>query len=368
MAKRRKLEAPSADELGRIEAEFRRETGAGLPRTGAPIAQVAADAAAALDLGDSDARVAQAKDAADAERLRKAEADGLVMLDIPLDDIEADSMVRDRSVLDKEALDELRQSISRSGQRLPIEVYALVDPEAGKPRFGLLSGYRRLKVMRDLHENSGWEFYSTIRAILRKPRAAQDRFAAMVEENEVRQSLSQYERGRIAVIAAQQGAFENTESAVSAMFPVASKAKRSKIRSFAMIFEELGDLMTFPENLKEKEGLRIAMALRDGAESRLREALATNQGVDPASEWALIEAVLDELDGAPRVGKRAGRPKVRVPPSGWAGRDTLRLSSGITLRKDSDAEGYLIHLSGKALTPDLMDSLMEEIRVLLERP
>lgn len=106
-------------------------------------------------------------------------------------------------------------------------------------------------------------------------------FAAMIEENEIRSSLSHFERGRIAVIAAQQGAFANVEASVEALFQQASKAKRSKIRSFALIFEELGDMLAFPEALREKDGLRLATGLRDGAERALREALAAETPETP---------------------------------------------------------------------------------------
>ncbi|MCF6445745.1 ParB N-terminal domain-containing protein [Nereida sp. MMG025] len=369
MAKRRRLEAPSAEDLSKLEEEFRRETpDPAKSKAGAPIAQVAKETAEALTYADPTARAAQARNAADAETLRKAQADGLVMLDIPLSEIDADSMVRDRSVMDREALDELERSIAQNGMRLPVEVYALAEGAHPTARYGLLSGYRRLFVLRRLYEKTGVESFATVRAIERAPAQDADRFAAMVEENEIRQQLTHYERGRIAAIAAKQGVFANTEAAVAAMFPAASKAKRSKIRSFAMIFEELGDILQFPENLREKDGLRIASALRDGAEERLREVLDTGQGSDAASEWDLIEATLDGMDEGSGRKARGGRPKVHVPKAGWVSADSVRLSSGITLRKGSDSKGYSIHISGKNLSADLMDSLFDEIRAKLEAP
>jgi len=369
MAKRRRLEAPSNADLNKIEEEFRRETSHPESRRSTPpIAQVAAETAESLNLGDPTARVAQARDKADAEKLREAQSKGLIMLDIPLSEIDADSMVRDRSMMDAEPLDELRKSILKNGMRLPIEVYELPAKDGQGPRFGLLSGYRRMHVVRAIHDLMGPGHFDTIRAILREPGADADRFAAMVEENEIRQSLSHYERGRIAAIAAKQGVFENTEAAVAAMFPVASKAKRSKIRSFAMIFEELGDILEFPENLREKDGLRIAAGLRDGAENRLREALATGQGHDPASEWALIEATLNTLEASPDRKSRGGRPKMHVPPAGWAGDNTVRLSNGIILRKDSNTSGYTIHISGTLPPTDVVDRLFEQVQYLLEKP
>lgn len=361
MAKRRRLEAPSTADMDKIEEEFRRETPARPSAGAAPIAQVAADAAAAFDPIDPEARAALAK-------LQTAEEKGLLLLDLPLDAINPDAMIRDRSMLDQAEMTELQISIAANGLRLPIEVFEIAGE--GPQKYGLLSGYRRFRAVQNLRALRGAEdtTFNTIKAILRRPQADADRFAAMVEENEVRASLSHYERGRIAVIAAQQGAFANAEAAVEAMFPVASKAKRSKIRSFALIFEELGDLLVFAETIREKDGLRLATALRQGGEARFREVLGTGQGTDPASEWALLEAVLDEMADLPKVTRKGGRPRINVLKPGWHGDDTLVLSNGIKLRKDSDSHGYLIRLSGKELSPDLIDSLMEEIRHLLERP
>lgn len=379
MAKRRRLEAPSAAELDRIEEEFRRETSQPDGRRAAPIAQVARETAAALDFSDPSALAARGQDAEDAERLREAEAQGLLMLDIPLDQIQLDSMIRDRSVIDEDALRELRESILKNGMRMPIEVYQLANEAhgvnatgpavqgEGGPQFGLMSGYRRLHVMKQLHGEMGQGFFDTIRAVLRRPATDADRFAAMVEENEVRQQLSHFERGRIAALSAQQGVFANTEAAVAALFPVASKAKRSKIRSFAMIFEELGDILKFPENLREKDGLRIASALRDGREVDLREALIPFQPATPSEEWLLLESALNGLEQSEARAARGGRPKAKPRTPGWSGQ-TRTLNNGIRLKKSEDAKGYVLHISGRTLPPDVLTEVVDRVAYLLEDP
>ena len=276
-------------------------------------------------------------------------------------------MVRDRMVIDGEAQAELRLSIAASGLRLPIEVFELETPEEGR-RYGLLSGYRRLMAVRGLLELTEAQKHTTIRAIVR-PRSETDAaFAAMVEANEVRAELSQFERGRIAVIAAQQGAFANTEAAVDVLFTTGSKAKRSKVRSFALIFEELGDMLRFPEALTEKRGLRLAAALRAGGEARLRAALAEREAAEAEEEWALIEPVVAETESAPRAKGRGGRPKSKPDlRTGWLDDKTIRTSSGATIRRGTDGAGHLLHIEGKAVDAEIMDSLMVEIQALLER-
>ena len=193
-------------------------------------------------------------------------------------------------------------------------------------------------------------------------------FAAMVEENEVRAELSHFERGRIAVIAAQQGAFANTEEAVNRLYATGSKAKRSKVRSFALIFEELGDMLEFPEDLTEKRGLRVSAALRLGAEAQLREALSGRPAKDSDEEWAALEPIIVGFESGPRDASRGGRPKSKPKELGWTNAKTLQLSSGITIRWAQDSRGHILRFEGRGIDSEIMKSLMTEIRNLLEKP
>jgi len=362
MVKRKRLEAPSTDDLSRIEEEFRREASPRRPGVAAPIAQVAADSTEAMVAG------AQARDLSDAQAMRAAREKGLVILEVPLEHIQADAMIRDRTVLIAEEMTELQTSIALNGLRLPIEVFALPDPQPDEPRYGVLSGYRRLMAVQHLYDLTGDEKYAIIRTLLRDPEKMGGAFAAMIEENEIRASLSHFERGRIVVIAVHRGAFVNVEEAVNALFPSASKAKRSKIRSFALIFEELGDMLNFPETLKEKEGLRLAQTLRQGGEARLREVLASEVSDTPEREAELLALALSEFEEKPKDARRGGRPSLNLPKSRPPDCRTLNLSSGITLQRDEDSQGYLIRLSGRGLTSDRIDSLMVELQNLLEKP
>ena len=99
MAKRKTLVAPSTEDLSRFEDEFRRET-LGRSPLAAPIAHVAADTAAQIDPRPLVDRTVEARDRADAARLRQAEVSGLLIQEIPLDQIDADALVRDRMSLD----------------------------------------------------------------------------------------------------------------------------------------------------------------------------------------------------------------------------------------------------------------------------
>lgn len=362
MARRRRIEAPSQDDLQQIEAEL---AGGKRARPAIPIAQVAAQSAAEAEPLSAEERAGAARLRADAERLRMAEAAGLILTEIPLAGIDANAMVRDRTVMSDEDMTELRLSIAASGLRMPLEVFALPDPD-GPVRYGLLSGYRRLLACRGLLE-LGREEFRTVKCFVRQPDGVGAAYSAMVEENEVRASLSHFERGRVAVIAAQQGAFTNTEEAVNHLFASASKAKRSKVRSFAVVFEELGDMLIFPEALTEKRGLAVATALRNGAERRFREVLASTTPGDAEAEWGLLDRVIQEMSDAPRDKSRGGRPST-APAAGWQGPDVLRTSTGYVIRRLADERGVSFRLEGKHLPAELQESLMERIRYLLEAP
>jgi ParB family transcriptional regulator, chromosome partitioning protein len=368
MAKRRKIAAPSAEDLDRMEEDFRRETAARAgtaPLALAPIAEVASESAGRGQPLPPEIRETQARDRTDAERLREAESKGLVMVDMPLGWIDEGVMVRDRIALDPEEMTELKRSILSNGLRLPIEVYDK-GPKVEAKRFGLISGFRRLRAMRELHAEHGFDHHGAIRAVVRDPADLGGAIVAMVEENEIRTQLTHYERGRIAVIAAQQGTYGSVEEAVNTLFGAASKAKRSKIRSFALIYEELGDMLEHGEDLREKDGLRLAQVLRQGGEGRLREAL--DAGSAGGDEWSVLEPVVTALESGATAGKgRGGRPRSarRKPSPGWVGRDTLKLANGITLEYGEDNGAHVLRLRGRGVDGTRMREVIEELARLL---
>lgn len=369
MAKRRRLEAPSSDDINKLEQEFRGETSARTPapRGLAPIAQVAADSASHTQTEDIGARADRAKTESDAVRLRAAQEQGLLISEIDVDGIDETAMIRDRMIMGEEEMMELRHSIATHGLRLPIEIFELEQPNSAGQHYGLLSGYRRLMAVRALLDLTEAEKYRQIKAIIRPRSDADQAFISMVEENEVREELSHYERGRIAVIAANQGAFANTEEAVNRLYGTGSKAKRSKIRSFALVFEELGDMLDYPEALTEKRGLRIAAALRRGEEARLREALSDTRPSGGDDEWLILEPILLALEKGPQDFRKGGRPRTNPVKYGWVDSQTIKTSSGITIRKASDSKGHILRFEGAAIDGEIMDSLIAEIVALLEK-
>ncbi|MDA5095350.1 ParB/RepB/Spo0J family partition protein [Aliiroseovarius sp. KMU-50] len=363
MARRRKLQAPSAEDLTRLEEEFRRET----PMKGAmaPIAQVAADAAGQSPVVDAAAREKLAKDSADADRLRDAESKGLVMTEVPLDQIDMNDMIRDRASVDQVELSELIDSISANSLRLPVELYRLKQPGDGKT-YGVVSGYRRLLALKHLHDQTGESKFATAKSLIKPIESVPEAFVAMVEENEIRSQLSHFERGRIAVVSTQNGAFETVEDAVRKLFASASKSKRSKVRSFAHVFEELGDLLGFADQLTEKQGLRLASTLRMGHTQELREAMASRQPANSEEEWLCLLPVVESAEEGPKDQSRGGRPKSASRPKPGTGRlKSLCAGEPVVLSRDEDEQGILLRFQGKGASKELVDAAIDELRALL---
>jgi hypothetical protein len=160
----------------------------------------------------------------------------------------------------------------------------------------------------------------------------------MVEENEVRQGLSYYERARIAARAVDLGVFNSERQALQQLFAAASRARRSKIGSFLSVYRALDDALRFPAAIPERLGLALAKALaeRPGDVASLAAELKADPPADPAAELARLHQLSSPQKGsdtAEKDSKRAGsgtrkelRPGVFLDVSGGFTRPVLTLS------------------------------------------
>lgn len=264
---------------------------------------------------------------------------------LPLDQIDPHALIRDRSVIDPEGLAELRLSIATNGLRQPVEVFA--TPKG----YGLISGYRRLAAVRALFELTGDDRYAAIEARLLDPASPEAALAAMVEENDIRQALSPWEKARIAVAATQTEAFPNLDAALAGLYPHASRQKRAKLRALADTVEALDDLLVDPEALSENRLLRIANVLRLGWGELIEEAVTQGPQTREA-QWARLAPVLAEAETLQTTGAptRPDRP-----------RRLARFRNGLTFRREKTRDGYLFHVTGRGATDRLTDELLAEI-------
>lgn len=271
---------------------------------------------------------------------------------LPLDAIAAAALPRDRTGLDAEPFDELVASLRRSGLRMPVEVFPLAPAPDGAPRFGLISGYRRLAAFRALREE-GTEGFADIPACIREM-AAPQAFRAMVEENEIRAPLSPWERGRAANLAVEAGFFATVEAAIDALHPGATKQKRAKLRAVARVVTELDGLWTAPERLTERNLLDLADALREGFGPPMTEALSAARGRPHASQWEAVRPYLAEC-----AAERAAPPT--PPHAPGRPRRLVELRRTLTVRREQTREGYVLRFSGADATSPLLDEVINEI-------
>ena len=115
-----------------------------------------------------------------------------------------------------------KASLKTNGLRLPIELIPNENGRSGDRPYTLLSGLRRITAWRELATEGG---ANTIPALVREPMEVAEALAAVVEENEMREPLSAWERGRIVWIAHDEGLFDTVEGAAKALFPAASRVK-----------------------------------------------------------------------------------------------------------------------------------------------
>ncbi len=280
------------------------------PRPGAPpIAAVAGAASAQAALEDM------------AQSLERMRAEGRMVLELPLDQVAADHLVRDRIASDEAEMRALMESLAARGQQTPIEV-----ARAGAG-YGLISGWRRIEALRRLRAETGEARFGTVLALVRSPGEAGAAYRAMVEENEIRVGLSYYERGRIAVKVVEEGVFPDLPAALSELFATASRSKRSKIGSFARVVQALDGSLRYPQALGERLGLKLAKWLEGGAgrAEALAHALDRAAPDSPEAEQAAIAAALappaSTAPTPPDPGARArsGPAPGRRPPPGPRG-------------------------------------------------
>ena len=245
---------------------------------------------------------------------------------IPTDQIDETALTRDRTTRDPDALVELQLSIATAGLRTPIEVFAT---ETG---YGLISGFRRLAAVRALHATTGFKQWTTIEATLRAPQTTADALHAMVEENEIREDISPWERARICVEAMRDGHYETLDAAVGGLFPNASRQKRSRLRVMALAAEELDDYLAEPETLTANKLVRLGNALGNGWGELILTALEQYPTRSAEAQWKTLANVIAETEeetSTPRRPKRVARVK-----------------DAVVLRRERTKQGWVIHITG----------------------
>lgn len=272
---------------------------------------------------------------------------------IPLDMIDPRALRRDRLHLAHDALEELKASIHANGLRMPIEVFPL--PKDANRRFGLISGFRRIRAFTELYQTHG-KRYSRIPAFIRERGEEASLLRDMIEENEIRAQLSPWEQGAIVAASVQQGLFGTLDEAVKALHPSVSRQKRLRIRKVAGAAEALGDAMKVPEALSLRQCLRLASAVEGGFADVMIAALDSTEDPSPETNWGLVEPYLRECEALPHDRK----PISTRPPR------YMRLEPALHLRREKTQQGWAIHLTGRGATEAIVTQALVAMEVLFD--
>lgn len=341
MAKRKRLTPPRED--------FLTEAATAPKAALAPIAQVVGDAAG----------IAGAQEMADA--LNAARSEGRLLLNLPLDDVDPAYLVRDRLAANDAEMEELCASLKARGQQMPIEV-----AELGAGRYGLISGWRRLSALKRLRDETREQRFETILARVTAPADASQAYLAMVEENEVRAGLSYYERARIVVKAVEAGVFQDEKDALRSLYAAASRAKRSKIKSFVGVVRALDTGLQYPVAIGERLGLELARRLTEDMTFRDKVLDALAQGANTgheAEQLVLKQALSAGLETKAASGSMSPGPsRARTAPAVQEKED-----GGQDVHVTYEAGAGRLVLTGRGVTPQLHRALKDWL-AMQDRP
>jgi ParB family chromosome partitioning protein len=266
-------------------------------RSTGPMGAAAREAAQSLS-ETTEAKLEQRRqNAEDARAYRAAREAGRVLVTIPLAEVRTDALPRDRMELEAAAasdeMEELKASIRARGQREPIEVW----PEG--EAYQLKKGWRRLTALGQLLAETGEARFATVVARLAGPEDRIERYVDMVEENVVREDLTFAEMAQVALRAGDDPDVEgDAEAMVGRLYASLHKMKRSNIRAFVTVLQELGGALPAPKAVSRDLGVEVARALKAGQGDRaaLAAALAKARGAEDQAA-ALAAFVASGKDG-----------------------------------------------------------------------
>jgi len=215
-------------------------------------------------------------------RLKKL---GLIVDLVPLDLIDTNKLVRDRAGVPDMELDELKDSIRSIGLSNPIRVEQTGD------RYELVQGMRRLSAFRELLAETGNTEFKTIPAgLVAHGETLEALYRRMVDENLVRKNISFGEMAELARGYAADALTDcnDADKAVAILYKSAGYQKRSYIRSFVALLDEIGEVLEHSYAIPRSLGLSLRKRMEEvpGIAAKINAEL---------SEWQ-DRPITDELD------------------------------------------------------------------------
>lgn len=252
-----------------------------------PMGAAVREAADSLSASTENLVEQRRQNAADAKLLRAAQIEGRILEMLPTDVVRFDDLPRDRmdlgSVANSEEMEELKASIRERGQKEPIEVYRT------NKGYQLKKGWRRLTALNQLRHETGDDRFDVVLARVVEGSVSRiDLYIDMVEENVIREDLTFSEMAQVAISAAKDLASEghSAEDLVGRIFASLHKMKRSYIRSFVFLLEQLGEAVRYPKLISRNVGVEVSRMLQSSPDllPQLRTALLEIQTPEQQAE------------------------------------------------------------------------------------
>lgn len=299
------------------------------PQRRGPMASAIAENADAI----KDRRTAEAEIRAENDALAHAyvaaKNTGLVVEEIPLDDVHTHLLVRDRLPGEDPELDDLITSLREVGLSNPIRVEGRADGSG----YELVQGHRRLTAYRALYKETGDPVWAKIPALhLPSGEGIATLYRRMVDENIVRKDLSFAEMAMAARNYADDPATDamTIDDAVAQLFKSASYGKRSYIRSFARLLDKIGDTLLYPAELPRNLGVAVLKQIDERPElaSFIHRELFEWETRSVSDELDVLRRVarMDPLDDVP-----VGSP-VKPARKSASGSDTAKTKTTFDIR------------------------------------
>lgn len=252
-----------------------------------PMGAAVREAADSLSASTENLVEQRRQNAADAKLLRAAQSEGRILETLPVEAINFDDLPRDRmdlcGVASSDEMEELKASIRERGQKEPIEVYRT------SKGYQLKKGWRRVTALNQLRQETGDDRFAVVLARVVEGSAGRiDLYIDMVEENVIREDLTFSEMAQVALSAAQDLAAEghSAEELVGRIFASLHKMKRSYIRSFVFLLEQLGEALRYPKSVSRNVGVEVARMLQSSPEllPQLRAELAETRTAEQQAD------------------------------------------------------------------------------------
>lgn len=250
---------------------------------------------------------------------------GLVIEEVELDLIDADKLVRDRQSVDKDAMLELTASIKEVGLSNPIQLER-VDGD----RYQLIQGFRRLEAYKALlDETKNLDEYAHIPAlVVPNGETLEALYRKMVDENMVRKDISFAEMAQLAISYAEDERTEEVtaDKAVALLFKSAAYQKRSYIRNFVRLIEQVGPSLQHSSEIPRALGVALSTKLSadNSLSAQIRQDLDALKTPTSQDELGVLRIHAGMTEHAPQV--RSGKAQGSSVAGGTKSKTSFQFS------------------------------------------